>query len=213
MKRNTKKITLVLLSTICLFVLTCVAVFATGTEETEAPTMTAQFVEFLKQNKTSLFSGLAALSSIILGFSFRKSLLPLIRKALEQFVNALKGGLQKANDSVEKLQASSDAQLKALADLVAPMLEKANVALEQSTASQEKLSLLEKTAADEQKSREVLSTVLTAQMDMFYQFFMSVNLPQYQKDKLGEMYLQMQKKITDASHEHKEPSEEVSEDA
>lgn len=212
MKKRTTKFVM-LLTVICMLALTGMTVFATGTvEETAAPTMTARFVDALKANNESILAGFAALGSIIIALSYKKGLLPLLRKGLGQLSNVLKGGLDKANASVEELKASNDTQMKALAEAVTPMLEKAAVAMEQAAAAQEKISALEKSAVEEQNARKVLSTVLSAQMEMFYQFFMAVNMPQYQKDKLGETYLQMKKKITDASSKPKEASEEVNGD-
>ena len=48
--------------------------------------------------------------------------------------------------------------------------------------------------------RKDIKAVLSAQMDLFYQFFMAVNLPQYQKDQLGESYTRL-KALTEASHD------------
>ena len=36
-----------------------------------------------------------------------------------------------------------------------------------------------------------METILASQMQLFYDFFMAVNLPQYQKERLGAAYNEM----------------------
>ena len=85
-------------------------------------------------------------------------------------------------------------------ETVTPTLEIIGQVAENEKRSDQLLLLLEKELEVSMADRKDIKAVLSAQMDLFYQFFMAVNLPQYQKDQLGESYTRL-KALTEASHD------------
>jgi hypothetical protein len=64
---------------------------------------------------------------------------------------------------------------------------------------EEGLSALE----DGRRLDEQIKTVLTAEIDMLYEVFMSAALPQYEKDRIGEKISLMKKTLSEVSNDEK----------
>lgn len=207
-----KLITYLLLVALCLS-LTFITAYAEGetveepaaktetVEEEPAPTMTAQFVDFLGEHLTEIFSALAALGTVIISASYKRGLMPTLSNGLGTFVTTMQDGLKSANEAVASLKNASDDKLNAIADKVAPFIEKSDEIVECVGKIDDKVKDMEAKITAEQGDREKLSYILKAQMEMFYQFFQSVNLPQYQKDRLGEYYNSVNKTIAAMTEE------------
>ena len=54
---------------------------------------------------------------------------------------------------------------------------------------------------DERDERKKLTAVLSAEVDMLYEIFMSAALPQYLKDSVGERIAKMKAEILETAHD------------
>lgn len=155
---------------------------AANAEENEQ-TLFSIIYEEAKKYAGQIFSILACIFSGCLMLCYKKGILPLIKGG----ITALRGGVDALGKEAEKQTEGS----LAASQLIGEKLEQAEGFL--STLSQrieefgEKLSTLE--ASD--KSTAAFRRVLSAQVDMLYEIFMNASLPQYEKDRIGEMIGEM----------------------
>lgn len=89
------------------------------------------------------------------------------------------------------LSESTEQTLKALATQIDTALIEVNSVAEHAGTLTRSVSVLEADLKASSDQRTKLETVLASQMQLFYEFFMAVNLPQYQKERLGAMYNEM----------------------
>lgn len=162
-------------------------------EEVIQPTVSEIVVTWVKTNADKLFTGATFVASLIVAYMYKKGLLPALSIFFSKLSGTLGDGVSSIQTVTEALAASTDERLKGFADTIAPAMVKASQAAEIAVKVSETVSNLQIQLEESQTDREVLKTVLEMQSKMFYEFFMAVNLPQYQKDKLGQTYAEMQK--------------------
>ena len=108
----------------------------------------------------------------------------------------------------EKLSQNTDTAMNRFTAAVTPTL----AAMEQIAARADAMAQhtedLEKALSQADGSRARMETVLRAQSELFYRFFMSANLPQYQKDALGDAYEKMNRLLTDSGDTENEAQTE-----
>ena len=139
------------------------------------------------ENADKIFALLACLSSLIVGFAYKKGLLPLVKNAL----NALGNGVVSLKESSEKAEELTRDAL----DEAAKRLTRAEECFD---LIREKLSALEKelSAAKESSVKDgELRLIMNSQIDMLYEIFMSSSLPSYQKDAVGERVAEMKRAL------------------
>ena len=85
-------------------------------------------------------------------------------------------------------------------EAVTPALELLSQGAEHHQSTEDALKEMNNELTNAKQDRLRANTVLAAQMELFYQFFMAVNLPQYQKEQLGERYVQLMR-LVEAEHE------------
>ena len=183
-----KKTLILLLSIIFVFTLFGVAASAeyTDGEEAEANIFETVYTEALKHSD-KILSALACSASLILAVVYKKGLLPLIKGALSALTSSV--------DSLkEETESASLAAKRSIEDSSA-RLESSQMLLKSLT---ERLEAIEKelSANEEESMRRDIKRVMSAQVDMLYEIFMSSSLPAYQKESVGEKISEMKKSLT-----------------
>ena len=188
-----KKILTALLFLTLLISLLSLSVFAEA-ESSVSPTQNpfALFYAKLAEHSDKILAALAFLGSLILAFSYRKGLLPLMRTGLSALSSAVSG----LKEETERLStASSESAVCAISKLEAAE----NVI----SSLNARLGILEdelRQINESQSKNGDLKTIMRFQIDMLYEVFMSSSLPAYQKDAVGEKISDM-KRLVSASED------------
>ena len=138
-------------------------------------------------NADKLFALLAFIASLLVGFAYKKGLIPFVKTAL----GALGNGVTLLKEETKRAEEAASLALSSAENKLAAA--EKNVAL-----ALEKLSLIE---ADLASSREgalrdnELRLILRSQIELLYEIFMSSSLPSYQKDAIGERVAEMKKAL------------------
>jgi len=132
----------------------------------------------VKNHAGEICSALALIASLILAYCYKCGLMPIIQNALSAISNVL-SGIEKGAD--ESSRASAEA-ISALKD----RLERAEELIEKLGENMDTLVEDLRVRTLEVKGSEDTRVILSAQVDMLYDIFMTSALPQYQKDTVGE---------------------------
>lgn len=132
----------------------------------------------VKNHAGEICSALALIASLILAYCYKCGLMPIIQNALSAISNVL-SGIEKGAD--ESNRASAEA-ISALKD----RLERAEELIEKLGENMDTLVEDLRVRTLEAKGSEDTRVILSAQVDMLYDIFMTSALPQYQKDTVGE---------------------------
>lgn len=132
----------------------------------------------VKNHAGEICSALALIASLILAYCYKCGLMPIIQNALSAISSVL-SGIEKGAD--ESSRASAEA-ISALKD----RLERAEELIEKLGENMDTLVEDLRVRTLEAKSSEDTRVILSAQVDMLYDIFMTSALPQYQKDTVGE---------------------------
>ena len=134
-----------------------------------------------------ILSALAFVGSLIIAFAYKKGLIPVIQNALAN-MGARVGELR---DSTEKSISVANGSIEAVTEKLAG----AEALIGELS---EKLSALERELNDcavDRENRRAFNLILTTQIDMLYDVFMSSSLPLYQKEQISEKISEMKKAI------------------
>lgn len=174
----------------------------------ENPTFSDRIVRFFGDNCAEMLSALTLASSLAIALLFKKGLLPALSSALKGLAGGLSQGVDEMGKMGEKLSQNTDTAMNRFTAAVTPTL----AAMEQIAARADAMAQhtedLEKALSQADGSRARMETVLRAQSELFYRFFMSANLPQYQKDALGDAYEKMNRLLTDSGDTENEAQTE-----
>lgn len=145
----------------------------------------ALLFSFVEDKAAEIFSVLTLICSLILAYAYKRGLFPLIKStlgALSGSVNAIK---ENTESELEKNEALGSELKEKLCDFEKLI-----------TAAGDKLALLEeKLEKNENKQDKELKTIVSAQIDMLYDVFMSSSLPQYQKEAIGQRVVKMKEAL------------------
>ena len=161
-------------------------------EETDA-TLSGAVLVFLEQNGDDICQYLSLGLSVVLAWLFKKGVLPSLSGSMGNISKTLDGGIAALKEQGESLAGYTKSSLKDFSEAIAPALENFSRITQNATDTEEKLKALEAELEAAKKDRRRANAQLQAQMDLFYAFFMGTNLPQYQKDRLGECYARFSK--------------------
>ena len=109
---------------------------------------------------------------------YKKGLMPVVNDGLK----ALKSGVKAINEKSESFNEHAIGICESIDERLNRAEEMAEVMLKSTELVDKKLSELQ----SEGREREKLSIILSSQIDMLYEIFMSASLPQYLKDSVGE---------------------------
>lgn len=141
----------------------------------------------LVDHLSELLSALTLIASLVVGYFYKKGLLP-----------SVKGVLSGINGAVGRLKESSDKEIenrKSDAKKVEDTLAGFGKSLEEQGRL---ISGIEQRLISEEeyyKQKEKLNLILSSQVDMLYNIFISSSLPQYQKDAMNEKIIAMKKEL------------------
>ena len=160
-------------------------------EEELSENVFSEIFEQIKSYATEIFCAMTFIGSLILAYAYKKGLLPLIEKTLLSIgssVSKIKERTESGAVATEELGASITAKLENSEALVNNMIDK--IGEMNAELSQIKTSELERT-----DNCKELSIIVSTQIDMLYDIFMSSALPQYQKDAVGEKVAKMKEML------------------
>lgn len=161
-------------------------------QETDA-TLSGAVLGFLEQNGDDICQYLSLGLSVVLAWLFKKGVLPSLSGSIGNISKTLDGGIAALKEQGESLAGYTQSSLKDFSETIAPVLESFSRMTQNTEVTEEKLKALEDELEAAKKDRRRTNAQLQAQMDLFYAFFMGTNLPQYQKDRLGECYARCSK--------------------
>lgn len=148
----------------------------------------AKIYEELSRYGAEILSALTLIGTLIIGFAYKKGLLPLVTRA----INAVQGVLAKLKDSSEADAKATHEGLDAVSERLANMENSVTLFADTLTALEEKLACESEYITE----RKRLCAVMSAQVDMLYDIFMASALPQYQKDAVGSRIQSMREELS-----------------
>lgn len=181
-----KKILLLMLCIALTFSL-CLSVSAEEVSEdvteevVEDETIASIIYGFCAEHSGEIFSALSFLGAFILSVLYKKGLLPAVNKSVDLLANSLKAGITEA----KKMAEDTDGNLNKFMESIQPTIEKLEGIPAVVKQMYEKNAQLEEELKKATTEREILAKALKSESRMFYELFMSSNLPQYQKDKVS----------------------------
>ena len=145
--------------------------------EGETAPLSAAVADFFRENSAELISGATFALTLAFGLIFRKKLVP-------GLFDALAGLLGKSREACELVEAGHAEEKRELSLLLAraeELLATAKVTAERAETVAERVTAGEGESADVRR-------ILTEQAELLYTLLLSANLPQYQKDRIGEAH-------------------------
>ena len=144
--------------------------------------------EAASEFSTEIASLLAFLGSLLVAFAYKRGLLPSVKSG----IGALGGAVGQLKDSAENHSRHQDELLTEFTERLCraeEVLERFGKAIDE---------IAEKTEDGEKaaKDREEMKLLMSAQIDMLYNIFMTSSLPQYQKDAVNERIREMKEVIS-----------------
>ena len=155
-------------------------------EEDHTPIATL-ISDFLAENAAGLLSGASFLLTLILSLALRKRILPPI-------LDALTGLIGKSRDLGEALSAK---EAEGRAELAA-LLREAEEILKAQRAAAERAEAVADALRREEGGRAEAALVLREQTALLYELLMSANLPEYQKERIGELHARITAVLSEA---------------
>ena len=192
---------LIVLIAVMLFISCGISVSASGVDKTEDVTENtdtvyennessaenanpfAEVYAYVCEHADNIFSVLAFIGSILLAFVYKKGLMPALSSALGN----LRTSVKSISDTAEKTLVGSEnayTDFKSNMELISKGLDTLCISVAE---LDKRLSASEKSAEEAQ----AMKTIMSAQVDMLYNIFMSSSLPQYSKDAVGERISEM----------------------
>lgn len=144
--------------------------------------------EELSRYGTEILSALTLIGTLIIGFAYKKGLLPLVTRA----INAAQGVLTKLKDKTDADAKATHEGLDAVSERLANMENSVTLFADTLTTLEEKLAC----ETEYINERKRLCAVMSAQVDMLYDIFMASALPQYQKDAVGSRIQSMREELS-----------------
>ncbi|MBR5242317.1 MAG: hypothetical protein IKV20_04175 [Clostridia bacterium] len=189
-----KHLLILLIAALILSVLTIPALAAEGAAEEYAKTnVFEQIYTELLSHSDKILSALAFVASLLLAFTYKKGLLPLVKGAL----NTLGSSVTTLKEQTESVAGKAD---EAMSAALTRLMEAEKLML----SLTERLEVLENELCDARHDRAKLSdiqTVISTQVDMLYEIFISSSIPLYQKEAVGEKICAMKRALAEKSED------------
>lgn len=143
--------------------------------------------EVVKAYAAEILCALTFVGSLVLAYAYKRGLIPLLTNG----ISAISGAVSRIKESAERGEGKTDA----LSKIVFERLTDAESCLDGIGKSLIELEeRLDDIKADKNEGK-LLRTVMSAQIDMLYSIFMTSQLPQYQKDEVGERIAKMKEAL------------------
>ena len=157
---------------------------------TEEVTVAGAIADFFRNESAGILSGATLLLTIFFSLGFRKKVIPSLLDALGTLI----GKSREAVGAITEGHEAEHAELMALFDRADAMLAEARAA---TTAAEEAAAAL----TSDGKERGAMRSILAEQSDLLYELLMSANLPQYQKDRIGEQHARVKAALLGEGHD------------
>ena len=184
-----------LITAILVIVFSCSFAMSANAEEiidTEAVEITEENVFSKAYNELTEYAGeiLCAMTfagSVILAIAYKKRLMPLVKGSLVSIGNAVSKIKESTSEGIEKGSEIGEAIEQTLSGVTDTLDALAKRVDELDTMLKDRLKAEDGLAREREETRLILSS----QIDMLYDIFMTSALPQYQKDAVGEKIAKM----------------------
>ena len=193
--KKTIKLIIVISLVFTLFSASCsiseAAEVADSTDALSGDSLFTKLFDKATSHATEIFCALTLMGSLILAYAYKKGLVPLLKKALLSIgtsVNKIKEKAESGEIAAEKLSKELTEKL-GITDALVKNLE---ARINQMCIALDDVRESEKSKEDHTKS---LTVIVSAQIDMLYDIFMSSAIPQYQKDAVGERVAKMKEAL------------------
>ena len=196
MKKSIKALIILILSlTLCLYLTVGASAYSETSEEVTAEVsednlFTKLFNE-VKEYATEIFCAMTFVGSLTLAYAYKKGLLPLVEKTLVSIGTA-----------VARIKEKTESGELATENLGIALTDKLDVAERTIDELKSRISnmntVLEAVVNDEARKKDEsknLAIIVSTQIDMLYDIFMTSALPQYQKDAVGERVAKMKEAL------------------
>ena len=159
----------------------------TSNDEEDGSGFIEEAYELILSNADKLFALLAFISALLVGFAYKKGLLPFVKTALTAIAN----GVANLKEGSLKAEESANAALRCAEEKLTRAEECVNLISERIAGIEKELS---EAKEDSMKDGE-LRLILNSQIDLLYEIFMSSSLPTYQKDAVGARFAEMKRAL------------------
>ena len=160
---------------------------ASGEAKSAEENVFTQIYGYITYYAGDIFGALAFIVSLILSFICKNKLMPTISKSAGDIENQLKKLGETTSKKLEEAKEESEEARKCVLELQSA-LERAAAATECALKSVENCDELA-------RQREKVKLVISSQIDMLYDIFMSSSLPQYQKESVGNRITEMKEML------------------
>ena len=163
----------------------------TETESMPDENVFSRVFEEVSSYATEIFCAMTFVGSLMLAYAYKKGLLPLVEQTLISIgsaVTKIKERTESGEIAAENLGIKLDEKLNDTEKLILSLAERVG-------EMNEALEEVKKSEQAKEENRKDLSVIVSAQVDMLYDIFMSSALPQYQKDAVGERVAQMKEAL------------------
>ena len=137
-------------------------------------------------------SALAFLGSLIVAVAYRRGLMPAVKSG----IGAIGGAVSQLKDSTESYSRHQDELLAEFTDRLC----RAEDVLERFGKAIDEIAEKTEDGKHAAEDRENVRALMSAQIDMLYDIFMTSSLPQYQKDAVNERIRKMKEVIESGKH-------------
>ena len=163
------------------------ATWETEVISTEENIFTALYV-WASDNAGEIFSLLTLVSSALLAFTYKKGLLPKLGGALGKISGAV-GNISKSTEAALNSLGESYGSIKDTLSIVSGMCEGLSDEVSELSARLDE-------SGDSKGELEKMKIILSSQVDMLYEIFISSALPQFAKEAVAERVNVMRRMLT-----------------
>lgn len=134
-----------------------------------------------------ILSALTLAGTVIVGYAYKKGLLPLVTSAVSAMQTTVGNIKKKQEEDAEDAKSG----ISTIADKLAAVENSLSIFTDTLSTLEEKLE----DRAEAISEREKIRTVMNSQIDMLYDIFMSSAIPQYQKEAVGTRVQRMKEEL------------------
>lgn len=186
-----KKILFVIITILMLTSLLSVLAFAEAPEAVpsvrEGQNLFEEIYSEVMKHSDKILSALSFVASLVIVFAYKKGLLPILKGALSKLsdtVSGLRESCKEANEGARTALSSAEEKLALAEKAVCELTEKLT-SIEAELEASKGIG----------KSISKVEAVISSQVDMLYEIFMTSSLPLYQKEAVGEKISEMKKSL------------------
>ena len=174
-----------------LAVLSFAAMAAPAASEAAEPGFFSLLYETAGEHLAEILSALSAISAFTIAFCYRKGLLPILKNG----IGAIGSATKKWGENAENYGEEAKKICENANNYIHRADKKIDELKEYFDSIEKKLAALESNAKENGQTR----TVLTGQLDMLCDIFLSSSLPQFEKDRVSQRIERMKRELNAAA--------------